>query len=79
MDFIIGVVREEREIRVAASSGQRAIAGNKHPMVGAADDAHEERPHPVIIGNPIKALALQVNLASLDGMRVELKRVFADV
>jgi hypothetical protein len=79
MDFIIGVVRKEREIRVAASSGHRAGAGNKHPMVGATDDAHEEGPHPVIIGNLIKALALQINLASLNGSEVELEWIFADV
>jgi hypothetical protein len=79
MDFIIGVVRKEREIRVAASSGHRAGAGDKHPMVGATDDAHEEGPHLVIIGNLIKALAIQVNLASLDGNGVELERVFTDV
>jgi hypothetical protein len=48
-------------------------------MVVATDDAHEEGPHPVIIGNLIKALAPQVNLASLDGNGVELERIFADV
>ncbi|MGO9002491.1 MAG: hypothetical protein ACLQHM_11025 [Limisphaerales bacterium] len=79
MDFIISVVRKEREIRVAASSGHRACAGDKHPMVGTTDDTHEEGPHPVIIGNLIKAFAPQVNLASLDGNGVELERIFADV
>jgi hypothetical protein len=79
MDFIVGVIRKEREIRVAATSGHRAGAGDKHPMVGATDDAHEEGPHPVIIGDLIKALALQVNLVSLGGNGVELERIFADV
>jgi hypothetical protein len=79
MDFVIGVIRKEREIRVASSSSQRACAGDKHPMVGATDDTHEERPHPVIIDDLIKAFALQLDLASLDGSGVELERIFADV
>jgi hypothetical protein len=48
-------------------------------MVGATDDTHEERPHPVIIDDLIKAFALQLDLASLDGSGVELERIFADV
>jgi hypothetical protein len=48
-------------------------------MVVATDDAHEEGPHPVIIGNLIKAFALQINLASLNGSEVEPEWIFADV
>src|SRR5664280_422505 len=67
MDFIIGVVGEERQIGIAPSGCQGAIAGDKHPMIGAADDAHEKRPHPVVIGNLIITLPAYFDLASFDG------------
>ena len=39
MDFIVGILRKQREVGIAAAGSERAVAGNKHPVIRAADDA----------------------------------------
>ena len=46
-DFVVGVVGEQREVAVLSACAQSSVAGQEHPVVGVAHDAHEERTHPV--------------------------------
>ena len=41
-NFIIGVIGKQRIIGIFSPGAQAAIAGNEHPVVGVADDAHKK-------------------------------------
>ena len=46
-DLVVGVIGEQGKVAVLSPGAESAIAGQKHPVVGMAHDAHEERSHPV--------------------------------
>ena len=46
-DLVVGVVGEEGVVAVDPAGGESAVAGDEHPVVRMADNAHEEGTHPV--------------------------------
>jgi hypothetical protein len=50
-DLIVGVIREERVLCVLASCGQALVAGNKHPVVGVAYNAHKKGGYGIDVGD----------------------------
>ena len=78
-DFIVGVVRKERVIAVDSSCTQAPIAGQEHPMVGMADDAHEKWTHPVHTFNFVIRFAVNGGLLTCSGFMLGLKRLGTQV
>ncbi len=44
-DLVVGIIREQRKLRIFSSGGKPPVACNKHPVIRVTDDAHEERTH----------------------------------
>jgi hypothetical protein len=59
-------VREQRRVGVDPPGGEPAVAGDEHPQVGGADDAHEEGRHRVDVADAVVALAAEGDGAALD-------------
>ena len=65
VDAVVGVVRKQSMVRVPAAGGERSGAGNEHPLIGIAHDAHQKRRHRIAVDDAVKALAADLNLLSL--------------
>lgn len=60
-DLVVGVVGEERILRIHAAGREPPGARDEEPHVTGAHERHEERGHPVIARDAVEAAAVQVD------------------
>jgi len=61
---VVGLVGEQRVVRVATPGCESAIAGEEDPVVGVAHHAHQEGRHRIVIGDAVEQLATDLNQTS---------------
>jgi hypothetical protein len=64
VDAVVGLIWEQRVVRIPAAGGEGAVAGEEEPVVRVADHAHQEGRHRILIDDAVAELAADLDQAS---------------
>ena len=66
-DLVDRVIGEQGVVPISSSGRQGPVAGDEHPVIGIADDGHEEVRHLIVVAYLVETFALDLRKAPFDG------------